>query len=1166
VSETDDWAPVKSVESADDWTPVLKTDPMPDALQASVPEAFLDRVRAGQMLTRLSQAAIKEGKDGVGGGTPTGFSDETLNHLVDTGIFHDPVHNRASPVQIATEAVAIPAAQLWQTIGMSLSAGIHGAGGLFGQIVDEFGGRGEPGLFTSGSPDRAKSEMINAGNWAMIEAGFGRFARPAAVNGAVEDQAIGGLPGPKDFTNAGKVLESPHAEANLKQMWQQDGIHPAEAVHDAQNDAFLKHDLTAKQESVKVEPAEEELMGVKPGSLSAAATDDIPLVSPDVQPLSRAGTLVASGRKAIEDLQGLGSNIQFLLDPMATGSNRAMVIAKDTMNSVRRIRWDHARLDADIVKKFDPELRENMFNAADEESVARQTGDVASPNIGLNRLDADQRAYIENLHSNAQSAWLHAVDAGMVEGEGLPAYTPRMVMNVAAAGESLSPRALNELGRNVFTRTSQMLHRGNLEIHETEAAAKELVRSRMAERGASQAEIDIAVEKVKVARDIRALPLATAKLQEAAIWREMVNKIEETGKSTGEQVVSVGYKPASDWFTIAGNPAFTKWEPMFEKNGAVRMGNDGNPIMVPKPIYMSSEFKGPMTAILDESSGVSKVVPGANSLYGALMALKGKSMTAILNSPLIHNEVVWSKVMEAAGGREWLGFGLYFRGNRIVNNPGRAGELIERGLNPMGPRGAIQDITGMMEQPDVMSGYHKSFTGKLIGFVPGLFDEAAGVATEHAIAKAGNFVHNTLLWDRVRDVQFGLADHLSDRLVGKGVDRLTADRVATHFSNIIVGSIPKEAMSAAARATANMLLFSRSFTLGNLSTFKQAAMGMPKPILAQIERDFGISAAEAIPAEGAAEASKIASGIARRKAVSTIAMSAGLYYVGNALLQHGFNIASRDSSINEELQGYARRYKSLMDDVKGDPFELRHLVSRLSPTYDNEPSKQDRAFVANDPQGTGLYARNPTGKFGEEMVGYPTHPMKMLRQKLSPLAGGLLDILENDKGFGQKIYDENDTSIKGDWQTAMAVGKHLVMKHLPEGQIMGGLDLLRGDGDKRTNLLRLTGPALGFTVSRGYPGGPARGEVAAEKQEMDTRFNLAWPDIKKQIQRNDDQGATAAMEALKISPRQQISLKRSALDPASALKGRVLQNFLRTAKPEQLDRFDRARQVVRPPQ
>ena len=67
---------------------------------------------------------------------------------------------------------------------------------------------------------------------------------------------------------------------------------------------------------------------------------------------------------------------------------------------------------------------------------------------------------------------------------------------------------------------------------------------------------------------------------------------------------------------------------------------------------MPNEFKGPMTAILDEGPSKSKIVSGAQSAYGALMTLKGKAMTAILNSPLIHNEVVWSKVAEAAAKLE----------------------------------------------------------------------------------------------------------------------------------------------------------------------------------------------------------------------------------------------------------------------------------------------------------------------------------------------------------------------------------------------------------------------------------------------------------------------------------------------------------------------------------
>jgi hypothetical protein len=1183
----DDWAAFDPQPApADSWAafnpqaaPEAPAQPDSPTANDALPEAFVARAQWGQALGRIVNAGAQEAGNVVktADATPLGFSDDDLTTLQKWGIFHDPKYGKPNAVQFATEALTIPAAQAWQAIGTGLSASIRGAGAAIGQAATELGE-------SQGMAQRAQDEATNAGNWFLIESGFGRFARVRSTDIGPQIQEIGGLPRPEDFSNAAGALHAgegappPHIEQRLQTLWQEKGIHPAEAAADAQTDAFLHHDLTAPASEtapITVPEAERPLVvaGDVTQSLGAAVTSDPPLIPPSVQPLSPQGSLSTLAQGAMEQLTGLGKNIQFMLDPMATGSDRAMVIAKDAMNSVRRIRWDHARADADIAARFTPEQREFMWIAADEESVLRQTGETPT-DTGLMTLGPEERAAVEEMHERAQSAWLHAQDAGIVEGEGLPAYTPRMVMNVANVAADLSPRALNELGRNVFTRTSQTLHRKYLTAEETEAAAKELVGDRMAKQGASVDEIQAAVDKVQIAKDIRALPLATARLQEAAVWRDMINKIEDAGKAAGEPTVAVGFKPDNSWFTIAGHPSFTRWEPMLVRDAetgswAAKMDADGRPIFQPKPIYLAPDFRGPMEAILDQSPSNNKAVAGAMTAYDGLMAIKGKAMTAILNSPLIHNEVVWSKVMEAAGGKEWLGFGLYFRGNRIVNgNLGRAQELIERGLNPMGPRGSFQDITGMMEQPTI--GPRESWTSKIIAAVPGLFDEGAATKVKLAIDKAGDFVHNTLLWDRVRDVQFGLADHLSDSLVAKGADRLTADRIAGHFSNIIVGSIPKEAMSSGARATANLLLFSRSFTLGNLSTFKQAALGLPKPLLAQIERDFfdfkenaeGVweSPQSALGPDAAGAVRSMATGIARRKAISTILMSAGLYYVGNALLQHAMNIAVRDATLGDEIQGYARRYNSLMNDVKGgDWFELRHMIGRLSPTYDNEPRKQDRAYIGDDAQsGAAIYARNPTGKFGEEMIGYPTMPMEMLRRKLSPMAGGLLDILENDKGFGQKIYDENDRSISGDAATAFAVAKHLVMKHLPEGQISAGLDLLRGDGDPKVDAMRAFGPVFGFTASEGRPGGMAKGELGAVQDEAKVKFGLAWPDIKKQVLSGDEDGARQAMTGLGLSVREQISLINTAKNP-SAIKGRTALDFMRKATPEQLDRFNRAR-------
>jgi hypothetical protein len=910
---------------------------------------------------------------------------------------------------------------------------------------------------------------------------------------------------------------------------------------------------------------DEEAAGVpEPQARALGADVTGPLPSLTEQPASPPGSLVSTGRRAMDEFLELPRELQRMFNPMATGSKPAMVVAKDAISSVRRIRWDYVRKDADLVKKFDEETLARMWQAADEESVSLQLGEPPSAreHIGLATLTPEERAAVEALHADAQMAWLHMVDAGGVEGEGLPAYTPRMVLNVALAGEHVAPRALNELGRNVFTRTSQMLHRKYMTVEETEAAAKRLVEARMKERGATPEQIAEAVGKVEVARNIRALPLATARLEEAAIWRQMINQIEAHGKLTGQETVIVGgTQPAKGWITIAGNPAFSKWEPhkfiLNEETGKFEPVRDqnGNIIMAPKPLWISPEYEGPLRAILRQGAD-------ANKVYGFLMEIKSRSMQLILNSPLIHNAVVWSKVVEAARGRELFGFGLYWRGNRIFSGavPGRAQELIERGLNPMGPRGSFQDITALMEGVERQRPI--SFTAKILSFIPHLFDERFGAATEKAILKAGDVWHNTLLWNRVRDLHFGLADHLSDRIVAKGQDRLTADRIAAHFSNIIVGSIPIEAMSAGARITANLLMFSRSFTLGNLSTYKQAVMGLPKPILAQIERDHGFPAGEALPPEAAAELAKIskdARRIAARKAIGTIALSIGLYYIGNALIQHALNRFLRNATFDEEMQGYARRYKSLMEDVREDPTELRHILGRLSPTYENEPDHQDRVYIGEAADGTALYGRNPTGKFGEELVGYPTHPAKMILQKMAPLPSSILEVLENIQGIGkQPIYDENDTSIWNNIKTAAAVGKNMVMKELPSQQLEALGDTIRGEGDTKVNMLRLFGPVFGFSVSKGAPGGMARGEQLAEQREFNMKFALAWPDIKKQIQRGDVDGGRAALRALGAPNYMIRGLVRNAVNPAGAVHGRVLQNFYRRATPEQRERMERA--------
>jgi hypothetical protein len=369
-----------------------------DRFDAALPEPFINRVLKGEAIKRVFDKAVAGAKEGYGTPTPTGFSDETLQQLMDVGVFHDPAKGRPSPIQFTNEAFMLPLAKGWQALTGGISAGIHGAGSVAGAIAEELGE-------SQGMSERLKREVINAGNWALIEGGFGTFSRPRVGPAGPQDQVIGTLPREADFKTGADVLGGEATEANLRRAWQEDGIHPAEAVHDAQNDAFAKHDITAKPKDYKLDAADEEVLtetGGKPGNLSAARH-----------------TLLDIGRDA-----------QMLVAPMARGTTDSMAIAKDFANTMRRNRWEWSRIDADIEKRFTPEQRKRMWNAADEESVARQLGE-SREHQGLVTLSRRSAPPSRTCRPARRPHGCARVDLGMVEGEGLPAYTPRMVINAA---------------------------------------------------------------------------------------------------------------------------------------------------------------------------------------------------------------------------------------------------------------------------------------------------------------------------------------------------------------------------------------------------------------------------------------------------------------------------------------------------------------------------------------------------------------------------------------------------------------------------------------------------------------------------------------------------------------------------------------------------------------
>jgi len=902
---------------------------------------------------------------------------------------------------------------------------------------------------------------------------------------------------------------------NLREMWHDRGIHPAEAAHDAQSDAFLRDEIA------------------NPAGADVTRPENLPTM--EQQPPPPPGSLVAALRSVKEKLFDVGRDIQMMTTPMVTGSKQAMALAKDFANAMRRNRWEWSRVDQDIARRFTPEQRKRMWDAADEESVARQLGE-STEHQGLVTLTDEERAAVEDLQARAQFAWAHARDLGMVEGEGLPAYTPRMVLNVAEAGGDQRALPLNAIGQNLRTRTSQMLHREHMMAEETEAAARERVRASMAAAGKSEEEITAALEKVQIARDIRSLPLATAKLEDAISGRTLINAIQDAGRATGDDTVSIGSNPGKGWFTI-DHPAFYRWQPKY-KDGAVVKDVDGNTVFERAPIYVRGDFEGPLQSVLTKPNGAT---------YQALMSLKGKTMGLIMNSPLIHNAVEWGRALPAMPGKV-MTFRVYREGFRAKNDIPTMKEAIDGGLVPIGHRFFNQDISSIMEEPNLQPG--RSWTAQVLGFVPGLFDPEAGTAVKAAIDKAGDFWHNTLLWDRVGDLQMGLYVNFRDGLLQKDVDRQTAARAAAHWANRYAGALPTEAMSDGARKLSNLLLFSRSFTLGNIGAMKDMLTGLPKDVMAQIERDGGTLDPKAIRS------------IAVRKAVAIVTLDMGLMYIGNSLLQNGMNVLTQDSTLDEEMHGYAQRMADELRAVKEHPLKLLQplsVVGSLSATAENEPGRDERIRVGYAADGTAIYARNPAGKIGEEFTGYLSGPLDMIRRKLGTIARPVWQIMANDKGFGRKVYDPNADAPEKYLANMGAIAKLLAESQLPEGQIGAFMDLVKGEGDAKVNALQAFGPIAGVTFSKGTPGGPAIGELYHAREMHDYAVQAQLPDIRKQIQRGDVQGARDRMTELGVPAGLQRYYIRTSQNPSLRLSPKALRDFYLYGTPEQKQRMEQLR-------
>lgn len=855
----------------------------------------------------------------------------------------------------------------------------------------------------------------------------------------------------------------------------------------------------APDEDVREEPTPEETNG----PLGSAAARARPL-------LERAA---AAARELWED-------VQMKVAPMAAGSDAARAVAKDFANASRLNRYEFDRIIKWLGDEFTPDQLRDMWNAADEQSVAEQEG-RDTKGIGLDRLDERQRVAVDQLQAMGKGAWKAAVRRGMVKGPGLPSYVPRMLVEMAdehvgrvPSGATGAPTGMDRVGMNLRTKTAQMLHRGHLTTEETEAAAREKLG-----------------RKVVVARDIRSLAVATRDLQDALAGRALIDAVRKIGKATAQDLVSDAGEPADSpyrWFTLQDHPSFkTRVPAKLERNpetGEMEpvTDADGNVVTKKVPIYVRGDFEGPLRAVLSRDTG---------RVYNAMMAMKGATMSAIMYSPLIHNAVEWGRALPAMPGKV-LTFKAYFEGNRARNDAATMREAINAGLVPIGRRFGYQDISSIMEEPNIAPG--RSFTAKLLGAVPSLFDPRAGDAVKRAIDNFGDLWHNTLLWDRVADLQMGLyvnfREHEISRLEKSGLGpddaRKAATTIAAHLANRYAGALPLEAMSSGARKFANLAFFSRTFTLGNLGALKDMVRGLPKDVQAQLSRDIGDLA------------NKTARSVAARKAVATIALDVALFHIANAGLQSAIAMMLGGSSASQQENGYLRRLNGLLLTAKENPLDLLNPfadVTAMMPQADNEPGKQDVIYVGRAADGTAIYMRNPVGKIGEEMEGWLTSPLDMLRRKEGTVARPLLQTIMNTNDFGNKLYDPYANTPAGWVDNIGRVVTNFFGDQVPLQAIRAARDYLSGIGDRGTEAAQIVGPLAGFTFSKGFPGGPQFGLQHFTQEEYELHLHEHLPSIRRQIKEGDIKGAQARMTALHVPVREQSYIIAQELYPRAAL-------------------------------
>ena len=816
--------------------------------------------------------------------------------------------------------------------------------------------------------------------------------------------------------------------------------------------------------------------------------------------------IVAAATDAKDWLSRTKEGFAHALFPMLAGSKNAQTFAARFANGLRAAMFRFGQIDRALVKQFTPEQRAAMGRALDRQSVFEQQvrklpedqRDAARQafedgKTGLAALPPDQRAAVEALNRLAMAVWERMRAAGLVmpDAQGIPYYMARQFVKMARDGQRVT--ALNPQGRNLTTAGPKARKHETWE--ETEAAGK-------AKLG----------DEAELVSDIRSLVHALSRNERAITGRNLVEAI----RRYAPDAVKEGGQPEAGYHTL-DHPSMWRWTPDIKKGAdgkwheAVRpvVDQDGNPVLnehgQPRtepvfkrvPIHIHEDFKGPLNAVLSHETP---------EWYRSLMQIKSGVMHSIMFSPYIHLMVEMGRALPVAPGKVITGRILADGQRYIGAKPGTPeAEWLNKqiaigGMSPIG-QGWIMDPATIMEQAQ------------------------AGERSRFPVVQAFKDWHQTALWDRVFKLQVGLARGMYEDAIAKGFPDDAAHVIAGHIANRYAGALPPENLSRAANMLANVALFSRSFTLGNLGVIKDMTNGAPSHTRALIEQMAG------------PETARDAQTMLRRKAVSAFTRDIALYLVGYGVLQSTVSVIR--NMLDGEGPGDAMAHTA-RDYIEHVSYALTHgAPSGILPQMWNEPGKKGRMFLGEEEGGKGIYARLPPGKVGEEFLGWFTHPGTMAMDKLSPLVRPFLELMNNRDSMDRQIMRPNPQSL-GDllWCAGQAAG-HILVSQLPIGAIQGAAGLV-GQAVHPTmtgqqlaiEAAKLIGPATGVAqISGGHPQGPKAGFEAAEARTHEYDRNDVIPQARRMIQAGDTDGARALMERTGLAPHEVLGVVRSTLAP-----------------------------------